>query len=527
MSSTEATEVKPKEGFSSRKVFIFAAIGSAVGLGNIWRFPYVAYEGGGGAFLIPYLVALLLAGIPLLYLDYSIGHRFRGSAPLSLRRLGRGAEWLGWWQVLICIVIAVYYAAILAWAGKYTVLSFTKGWGEDPNSYFFGDYLSAAETPGPTFDFVPEITLTMVLFWVVTIGVLAMGVQAGIGRTAVIFIPALVVAFIALVVISLTLDGAGSGLNAFFTPDWAALKDTSVWISAVGQIFFSLSVGFGIMITYASYVGRKTDMTGSGSVVTFANSGFELLAGIGVFAALGFMAQASGQDISEVVASGIGLAFVAFPAIINEAPAGAVLGVLFFGSLVLAGITSLISILEVVIGAIRDKVGISRRTATFVVGVPMAVASIAMFSTTGGIYLLDTLDAFVNSFGILAVATVMMLVVSGVLAKLPELEGHMDRVSSVRLRGWWRWIVGALLPIVLVVMLVRELEAKIVAPYEDYPAQLLNVFGWGMAAALPIIAIVLSLVPWRRGVLLSADPDEIEAAERAEDALIVDGGDTA
>ena len=96
----------------------------------------------------------------------------------------------------------------------------------------------------------------MVLFWVVTIGVLAMGVQAGIGRTAVIFIPALVVAFIALVVISLTLDGAGSGLNAFFTPDWAALKDTSVWISAVGQIFFSLSVGFGIMITYASYVGR-------------------------------------------------------------------------------------------------------------------------------------------------------------------------------------------------------------------------------------------------------------------------------
>ena len=139
--------------------------------------------------------------------------------------------------------------------------------------------------------------------------------------------------------ISLTLDGAGSGLNAFFTPDWAALKDTSVWISAVGQIFFSLSVGFGIMITYASYVGRKTDMTGSGSVVAFANSGFELLAGIGVFAALGFMAQASGQDISEVVASGIGLAFVAFPAIINEAPAGAVLGVLFFGSLVLAGIT--------------------------------------------------------------------------------------------------------------------------------------------------------------------------------------------
>ncbi|MDN5717458.1 MAG: sodium-dependent transporter [Janibacter sp.] len=527
MPSTDAKVVPKREGFSSRKVFILAAIGSAVGLGNIWRFPYVAYEGGGGAFLIPYLIALLLAGIPLLYLDYSIGHRFRGSAPLSLRRLGRGAEWLGWWQVLICIVIAVYYAAILAWAGKYTLLSFTKGWGADPNAYFFSDYLKAAETPGPTFDFVPEITLTMVLFWVIAIGVLAMGVQAGIGRTAVIFIPALVVAFIALVVISLTLDGAAAGLNAFFTPDWAALKDTGVWISAIGQIFFSLSVGFGIMITYASYVGRKTDMTGSGSVVAFSNSGFELLAGIGVFAALGFMAQSSGQDISEVVASGIGLAFIAFPAIINEAPAGALLGVLFFGSLVLAGVTSLISILEVVIGAVRDKVGISRRTATFVVGVPMAVASILMFSTTGGIYLLDTLDAFVNSFGILAVATVMMLVVSGVLAKLPELERHMDMVSSIKLRGWWRWLIGVILPIILVVMLVREMGTKIATPYEDYPAELINVFGWGMAAALPIIAIALSLIPWRRGTVLSGDPDEVLAAEEAQDALLVDGGDKA
>ncbi|WP_114204337.1 sodium-dependent transporter [Janibacter anophelis] len=527
MSSTEATQVKPREGFSSRKVFIFAAIGSAVGLGNIWRFPYVAYEGGGGAFVIPYLIALLFAGIPLLYLDYSIGHRFRGSAPLSLRRLGRGAEWLGWWQVLICIVIAVYYAAILAWAGKYTLLSFTKGWGDDPEGYLFKDYLQAAETPGPTFDFVPEITLTMLLFWVITIGVLAMGVQAGIGRTAVIFIPVLVVAFIVLVIIALTLDGAGEGLNTFFTPNWEALKDTGVWTSAVGQIFFSLSVGFGIMITYSSYVSRKTDMTGSGAVVAFSNSGFELLAGIGVFAALGFMAQASGTEVSEVVASGIGLAFVAFPAIINEAPFGAVLGVLFFGSLVLAGLTSLISIIEVVIGAIRDKVGISRRAATFIVGIPMAIASILMFSTTGGLYLLDTVDAFVNSFGILAVATVMMLAVSGVMAKLPTLERHMDRVSSIKLAVWWRWLIGVILPIVLIIMLVQELDTKVAEPYGGYPDDLINVFGWGMAAALPIIAIGLSLIPWRRGTVLSDDPDEIAAAEEAEDALLVDGGDTA
>ncbi|MGO1166319.1 MAG: sodium-dependent transporter [Janibacter sp.] len=527
MSTTKAHKAARRGGFSSRRVFIFAAIGSAVGLGNIWRFPYVAYEGGGGAFIIPYLIALLFAGIPLLYLDYSVGHRFRASAPLSLRRLGRAAEWLGWWQVLICIIIAVYYAAILAWAGKYALLSTSKGWGDDPEAYFFGDHLQAAETPGPTFDFVPEITLTMIVFWAITIGVLALGVQKGIGRTALIFIPVLVIAFIALVGISLTLDGAGEGLNAFFTPDWNALTDTGVWTSAVGQIFFSLSVGFGIMITYASYVDRKTDMAGSGAVVAFSNSGFELLAGIGVFAALGFMAQSSGTEVSEVVASGIGLAFVAFPAIINEAPGGAVLGVLFFGSLVLAGLTSLISIMEVVIGAIRDKVGITRRTATFTVGIPMAVASTLMFSTTGGIYLLDTLDAFVNSFGILAVATVMMLFVTYVLRKLPVLRRHLDTVSSIKLKGWWPALIAVVVPLLLLYILYEELKAKIDQPYEDYPAELLNVFGWGMVVALPLIAIVLSLIPWRRGTVLSDDPATIAAAEEAEDALLVDGGDKA
>src|SRR5699024_1757962 len=135
-------------------------------------------------------------------------------------------------------------------------------------------------------------------------------------------IPILIVMFLILVGIALTLDGASSGLDALFTPNWAALLEPGVWIAAYGQIFFSLSVGFGIMITYASYLKKRTNLTGSGMVVGFSNSGFEILAGIGVFSALGFMAQASGVDVGEVVTSGIGLAFVAFPEIISQAPLG-------------------------------------------------------------------------------------------------------------------------------------------------------------------------------------------------------------
>ncbi|NKX52611.1 sodium-dependent transporter, partial [Arthrobacter deserti] len=154
-----------------------------------------------------------------------------------------------------------------------------------------------------------------------------------------------------------------------------------------------------IMVTYASYLKRRTDLTGSGLVVAFSNCGFEVLAGIGVFAALGFMAFSAGTGVGDVAAGGIGLAFIAFPTIISEAPAGALLGVLFFASLVFAGLTSLISINEVIIAAVQDKLGLARAKATWAVGIPLALLSIALFPTTTGLNLLDVTDAFVNNFG--------------------------------------------------------------------------------------------------------------------------------
>jgi len=278
-------------------VFILSAIGSAVGLGNIWRFPYVAYEGGGGAFLIPYLCALLTAGIPLLFFDYAIGHRFRGSAPLAFRRMHRAAEPLGWWQVLISVVIALYYAVIIAWAAMYTWFSAQLSWGAGNEEAFFGaEFLQSEDVAevGVSTTFVPQVGIPLAVVWVVVIVIMALGVKRGIGAANTILMPLLTLMFAALVVQSLFLPGAIDGLNAFFTPNWEALADPAVWASAYGHIFFSLSVAFGIMVTYASYLKRKTDLTGSGLVVAFANSGFEILAGIGVFAALGFMAQAQG-----------------------------------------------------------------------------------------------------------------------------------------------------------------------------------------------------------------------------------------
>jgi neurotransmitter:Na+ symporter, NSS family len=256
-------------------------------------------------------------------------------------------------------------------------------------------------------------------------------------------------------------------------------------------------VGFGIMITYASYVHRETDMTGSGMVVGFANSGFELLAGIGVFAALGFMAQANGVAVSEVATDGLGLAFVAFPAIISEAPAGALIGVLFFASLVFAGLTSLISVLEVVVSAVRDKFEMSRRGAALAVSVPSAILSLIFFSTTSGVYVLDIVDNFINRFGILLVAVVSMVVVVWVLRALPTLADHMNRNGSIRLGTWWVVLMSFVTPIALGFILVKDFIDHLQEPYGGYPTWMLLVFGWGAALAVIVFGFVAARMRWR------------------------------
>ncbi|RDE69824.1 sodium-dependent transporter [Haemophilus sputorum] len=493
--SSQPTQQK-RATFSGRQAFIMAAIGSAVGLGNIWRFPYATYENGGGAFIIPYIVALLTAGIPLLFLDFAIGHRHRGGAPLSFRRLNKHFETFGWWQVMVNVIIGVYYAVVLGWAAIYTYFSFAKTWGDKPADFFIGEFLKAGDIAnGLSFEFVGMVIGPLIAVWLIALVVLALGVEKGIAKSSSILMPVLVVMFLVLVVYALTLPGAAKGLDALFTPNWEKLAEPSVWIAAYGQIFFSLSICFGIMITYSSYLKKDSDLTGTGLVVGFANSSFEVLAGIGVFAALGFMATASGQEVSEVAKGGIGLAFIAFPTIINEAPLGSVLGVLFFGSLTFAALTSFISVIEVIIAAIQDKLKLSRVAATFTVGLPMMLVSTVLFGTTTGLPVLDVMDKFVNYFGIVAVAfaSLVAIVAKG---KLSTLGHHINKTSSFKVGTVWRLCV-VITTGVLAFMVFSEAIKVFNEGYEGYPSWFVNIFGWGMAGLLLVVAFILSLLPWK------------------------------
>ncbi len=529
---TVTSEAKPnapeRETWGKRSAFIIAAISSAIGLGNIWRFPGVAYENGGGAFLIPYLVAFLTAGLPILFLDYAIGHKYRAAPPLAFKRLNRKAEPLGWWQVGVSFLILTYYAVIIAWALGFVWFSFGRQWGDDAVGFFTGEYLQLADAPGVTLDFVPAVLVTLLIVWIAAIIVMSLGLRRGLDRANRITLPLLVIVFTIIVIYAMTLPGAWDGINQFFAPNFPALADPGVWLAAYGHIFFSFSIAFGIMLTYSSYMKRRSDLAGSGLVVAFANCGFEMLAGIGVFAALGFLAFTQGVQIDELEGiSGVALAFMTFPTLLSEMPGGTVMALLFFGSLVLAGFTSLLSIYQVVTGSLQDKTGWSNRRVAIVVGLAAGIPSVLLFGTTSGLNVLDVLDAFVNNIGVTGSAVAMLVLVAWVFRAVPGLRSHLNALSSLKLGPVWAIAVSVVTPVILAVILVRGIESYLVDGYGGFPTWFISVIGWGAIGLLAIFSFAMSYRRYRRRDAESFVPDAPEDLETEMADLVAEAREAA
>ncbi|MFZ3576753.1 sodium-dependent transporter [Virgibacillus sp. DJP39] len=504
--------METRSQWGTRAGFIMAAVGSAIGLGNIWRFPAVAYENGGGAFFIPYLFALLTAGIPILIMEFTMGHKYKGSAPLTYRRINKKAEWVGWWAVLVAFVISTYYSVIIAWAISYSMFSFNLNWGEDTQAFLYGEYLKLSVDPGQTGSFVPGVLIPLIIVWIVVLGILFKGVKKGIEVANRIFIPALVIIFLIIVIRAVTLPGALTGLEAFFEPDFSKILDPTVWVAAYGQIFFSLSIAFAIMITYSSYLPKKSDITNNAFITGFGNSSFELLAGIGVFSVLGFMAVQQGVPVDEVVKGGVGLAFIVFPQIINEFPAFKELfGFLFFASLVLAGLTSLMSITETYVAGLVDKFKISRTKAVLFGGGLAALVSL-LFATQGGLLFLDVADYYINQFGVAFVGLVEVVLMAWVFRKLGEFKTHANEISDIRLGSWWTVSLGVITPIVLGYMmfglfkenLLKEFD-NATGNYGEYGDTFILFSGWAVAVGAVIVAIVLAVIKWKSNPELEDD----------------------
>ena len=483
--------------WKSRRGFILAAIGSAVGLGNIWRFSYLCYENGGGAFLIPYLIALLTAGVPLMILEIGIGQRMRGSAPMSFAKINRHWEWLGWWAVnFVMLGIVLYYSVVIAWCLNYLFLSFNLGWGANPNDFFFNQFLQISSGPAELGDVRSPIIFGLTIIWLLNWLIVFFGVQRGVEKANKIFMPLLLFLTIALVIWSVNLKGAFTGLRWYLKPDFSILKSPKVWIDAYSQIFFTLSLAFGIMIAYASYLPRKASIIKDSFIVSFANCGYSIFAGLAVFGTLGYMSYSTGKPFSEVIQQSIGLAFVAYPQAISLIPAfSKIFGVLFFSTLVIAGLSSAVSILEAFTSAIIDKFHYSRKVVVSVLSIAGFLGSI-VFATRGGLFWLDIVDHFLTHYGLVIVG-ILECVLIGWIFKASKLREHINHISQMKIGKWWEFSIRFLTPAVLIIILINDLIKEFSVCYGGYGWLANILIGRDWLLFTLFIALIVASHPWK------------------------------
>lgn len=502
-----------REQWGSRFGFIMSTIGAAVGLGNLWRFPFMAYQNGGGAFLVPYFVALLTAGLPLMILEFGFGSKMRGANTLAFAKLGKKWEWLGWWPVMIPLVIVTFYSVIIAWGINYFILSFTGGWGGDPNAFFGGEFLKISSGPWNFGGIRWNIAIAVVVVWFLNYYITQKGISAGIEKACKIITPTLAILMVMMTVRGVTLPGAAEGLNWFLKPDFSKITNGRVWISAYAQVFFSTTLAVGVMTAYSSYLPPKSDIVNNACITVFSNASFDFLSGLCVFSILGYAAYASNLPMDKVVAAGPGIAFVAFPNAINLMPGGpvvrAILGVMFFFCLIIAGISSSISMVESFASAALDKYKIPREKMIKRICLPGFLASM-LFSTCAGIHLLDIVDHFVSNYGIALIGLVEAIVL-GYVYKTNRMRMEVNEYSDIKVGIWWDALIKYVTPILLSYMTIDNIVTEFRAPYGGHPISALIVFGWSIAIGIFVIGVYLSKKPWPDENILKIN-NEVENA---------------
>ena len=441
--------MSPREHWSRGLGFTLAAVGSAVGLGNMWRFSYMAAENGGAAFVILYVIMTLLVGLPLLLAELTVGRGAARSPVEALRHYG-GKAWvpLGGLFVLTGFLILSYYGVIAGWAVRYAVEGLISGFPADAAARF------AEVSTGW------DAVAWHVLFMTVTILVVAGGVRSGIERAAVVLMPALGLLVVGLAIYAGMLEGAKDGYAYYFTTDFREILDFEVAKDAAGQAFFSLSLGMGAMLTYASYLSRDHDLTEESALVAVSDFGVALVVGLVIFPLI-FALGLQNEVVSGGGQSTLGALFVVLPHAFAElGTAGTVIGFVFMLVLSVAAVTSSMSLLEVVVSSAIDTLGLTRRRAAWIAGGLITLLGIPSALNLGFLDLMDSLGG------------ALFLVVGGTCLSLFvgwRMDDPIGEVGTTQragpLRVWLfllRWIVPAVLA-VMTFFLARDSVGKIQA----------------------------------------------------------------
>ena len=479
--------------WGSKLGFVLAASGSAIGLGNIVFFSANAYRFGSGAFYIPYLAALFIVGLPLMMLELALGSHTGKAFPQSLHMIGRKpGEFAGWWGVLNATIISMYYVTILGWVLGMLVGCLTGLWGTDPVTTGAFGSLSLSNPVGYFFEMLGSWRPVMfvVVVWGLNYAIVQRGAQSIEAATRWI-VPLMWVAMVALIVRGVTLPSGEHGVYLLFNPNFSAMANPEVWKGAFSQMFFTLSLGFGIMTAYASYLPKDSDQVHNAATISFLNCSFEFIAGLAIFSLLFAFAVIPR-------ASTLSMMFFVVPSGIASLPDFVVtFGVIFFFLLFIAGLSSSVSLVEALVAALIDKFHWPRR-ATLLGVISCGALGSAMFALpnlvdptlssdgTLGLTLLDMFDHWAFSYGLLITGLAECILIGWVFgaSKLREI---INDNSTLTIGAWWDALIRVIVPLILIVLLGWGIVGEVIDGVYGHDFTVEGIVG------LPLISLALWL----------------------------------
>jgi len=436
-------------------------------------------------------------------LEFSVGKRMNSSSPGAFRGVHKNLEWFGWFAVGIGFVICTYYSGIMSYCLNYLVHSFSLSWGDAPGEFFSNTVLgktSDSTHPWSIGAFKWPLFAGVIVAWIWILGCIWKGTKT-VGKVVWVTVLGPWLLLIVFVIRGVTLEGASQGLDYYITPVWSMLWNLNpgpgevaaheLWLAAISQVFFSLTVGFGVMIAYGSFMDDKMCIVKNAWIIGLADAMTAIVGGFAVFGALGHKAFTDGVGVGEVVQSGPGLTFVTYPEIINGLPFPQLFGLLFFTMLSLLAIDSAFSLVEAVSAAVKDKFGFTHTRSNLTVAI-LGLAMGLPYLFGSGIHWLDIADHFMNFFGLPLVVLGTCLII-GWYFRASRMRHFINGNSEGKIGIWWDIKIQLIIPAAIIFMLGFEIYERIKGPYGDFGLRSQElVFGWGILVLVIVASFVLS-----------------------------------
>lgn len=475
--------------------FILVAIGFAAGLGNLWRYPHLAYENSGGEFFVAYIIALFFIGYPLLLIEMTLGKKTKKTAPEAFASFGKNGAYrfIGYWSLLLLIGIIGYLSVVTSWLASFLVAASDMAWSSDTKTFMYETVLRYNIGDKR----VLHLFIGCLAIWSV-VWMLLKSSTKSLTRVITIITPIPFICLFTLAIHGLFLPNAAEGLKEFFMIDYQNLLDFSLWSDAVSQALFSLMIGFGVMFTYSSILRKNVDVVSTARAIIIGNTLTAFIVGITMYTTIGHMTSQYHQAAENVFVSNPAIAFVIFPEALSNVPVpGNILAIMFFASLIGLSLITFSLWIKAIIATIREYIPhmtygvLALVLCTFCFGITLP------YTDSKGVFLIDIIDHFLVNYGVVLVALVEVILSVWILGA-SCMRDFINSHSQQKIDNWCCPMGRFILPGVLFVMIVANTIEDIQNPYRGYPIEAIFKYGILPAAMIALGAIVLGIIGRKR-----------------------------